>query len=276
MRINKALPHIVWLLCVGHIAASEGQAQNPPTNAEVKILQERIENRFEILDQLRKDAGFVETIEKSIKHHERDGTMTYDVLLVDTKAGRMAMKVYKPEQSEEDLAMSLVLNDYLGKLGIAPKLHGYLPHAQTAKILNEQLARDYTDASFSFAILLEFIEGAWNFKRDNYVPPEIKTWDVTDVVERMLFFQHTLDTLRIKANDIQYLISSTGKIYLMDLDHFNWISPQNELWGYAAPFTIQEGDFARLKARYGNTPIPVNNDLSFDIDYLQRLFAENL
>ncbi len=276
MRIHKAWPHIVWLLCVGHIAASEGHAQSLPTDAEVKTLQERIERRFEVLDQLRKDADFVETIEKSLKHNERDGSMTYDVFLVDTKAARMAMKVYKLEHSEDDLAMSLVLNDYLGDLGIAPKLHGYLPHAQTAKILNEQLAPDYADIPFSFAVLLQFIEGAWNFKRDTNVPPEIKTWDLETVVERMLFFQHTLNTLRIKANDTQYLISSTGQIYLMDLDHFNWISLQNELWGYAAPFTIQEGDFAQLKARYGDNPIPVTNDLSFDIDYLRWVFAENL
>ncbi len=275
MTINKTLPHIFFLLWVGQIASSECYAQDLPADSAIKVLQERIERRFDVLDELRKDASFVESIGKSLKHGERDGAMTYAILLVDTKDGKMAIKIYKPEHREEDLAMSLVLNQYLGELGLAPKLYGYVPREQTAKILSEKLGRDSTDGSFSFAILMEVIDGAWQFKRDNYVPQELKTWDLTALVERIMFFQRTLDALRIKANDIQYLISRSGEIYLIDCDHFNWISPQNELWGYSAPFTIQKEDFARLQARYGDSPIPVKNDFLFDIEYLQRIFAEN-
>jgi hypothetical protein len=275
VTINKTLPHIFFLLWVGQIASSECYAQDLPADSAIKVLQERIERRFDVLDELRKDASFVESIGKSLKHGERDGAMTYAILLVDTKDGKMAIKIYKPEHREEDLAMSLVLNQYLGELGLAPKLYGYVPREQTAKILSEKLGRDSTDGSFSFAILMEVIDGAWQFKRDNYVPQELKTWDLTALVERIMFFQRTLDALRIKANDIQYLISRSGEIYLIDCDHFNWISPQNELWGYSAPFTIQKEDFARLQARYGDSPIPVKNDFLFDIEYLQRIFAEN-
>lgn len=275
MKNYQAFLHTAWLLCAGQLLAGACHAQATP---DLATLQFRIQHRFERLDALKKDASFVQGIDRSLRRYEHDGAMTYDVLMVDSAAGRMAMKVYKPEHTEEELAMSLVLNEYLGELGMAPRIHGYLPHSELARILAGRLEGADSTALFSFGILMEVIEGAWNFKRDvyTYVPPQLKTWNGDAMVARLMLFQRTLNALRVKANDTQYFISASGQIYMADFDHFNWISPDNELWGYPAPFTIQEEEFARLKAIHGNTPIPVSNDeFAYDIEALRQVLAEH-
>ena len=272
MGIGRCCLQVAGLSLV--LVSASCLAREATAQADLQVLESRIQHRFDVLDRLKKEASFVRRIERSLRHHDRDGSMTLDVLLVDTLAGPMAMKVYKPEHLEEPLAMSLVLNEYLGELGIAPKLYGYLPHAEVAGILGTR--GELTDESFSFAVLLELIEDAWNIRDAfTYVPPQLRAWSLEAVVERIEYFEETLDTLRVKANDTQYFISGAGRIYLFDFDHFNWISRDNELWGYPAPFTIQEEDFASLKAEYGTEPILVRNDFSFDIQFLQQVFAEN-
>lgn len=267
----RVWPHVAWLLWAGFALA-----QGAPVEPDLGTLQLRIQHRLERLERLRKDADFVTSVDKSLKRHDHDGAMTWDVLLVETQAGRMALKVYKSEHSEDGLAMSLVLNEYLGEFGMAPRLHGYLPQSQVAEILGAPMESENGTTPFSFGILMEVIEGAWNFKRDAfiYVPPQLDSWDQEAMIERLRLFWRTLDRLRIKANDTQYFVSGDGQVYLADFDHFNWISLENELWGYAAAFTIQADDFARMKAKSGDQPIPVSNDdIEFDIAFLQQIFT---
>jgi hypothetical protein len=190
MTLTKNRRSIAVLL----LSVLAGAAAPPPAAgpaADLGMLTERIEHRFEVLESLRRDPGFVDSLDRSLRRGDRDGAMAWDVLLVRTRDGPMALKVYKAQHTEADLAMWLALNDYLGELGIAPKIHGYLPHEATAQVLGMRSGGDAATA-ISFSVLVQLAENAWNFPRDMNVPAQIATCDGGAMVERILYFQDTL------------------------------------------------------------------------------------
>ncbi|MFZ2955593.1 MAG: hypothetical protein WA705_01675 [Candidatus Ozemobacteraceae bacterium] len=259
MSQNKVAPpnfSLIILLCsfvfsFFSVPASLAVSREEPNKV---ALWEILKNPQSNIGLLSYDSSRIRRVIKSPK--TTGGSQNAGIAVVESEAGRFVLKIYGKRRRFSKLQYSILIQWYLGKFGICPKISGILQNDQMNELQRRGLLPG--DLEASFGVLMELVPGAWNFTREKEVPKEAKSWDHRRNSDYMYSLRPLTEKLGIIAHDPQFLVSDGGKVYYSDLDLVWYVSPSGMVLG-----DITEEDLKRFLQYDPNGLRMIKND-SFD------------
>lgn len=165
------------------------------------------------------------------------GSQNAGIAIIQCNGGERVLKFYSPDKDLSKMKFSLLIQWYLGKFGICPKVDGIFTNTEILFLQEKGLLPGNLKASF--AVIMEKISNPWNFNRGKEAPPEAKDWNHSANVDFMYSLIPLTERLGIIANDPQFLVSKEGRVYYFDLDMVWFVTPKLEVLGNVDPEDIK-------------------------------------
>ena len=163
------------------------------------------------------------------------------VFRVETHRGECALRL-DFAQVLKDRAVAILIQDYLSRFGCTAKISGLFEGEVLKEFLNEHGSIDFrspwshmSNAPAYSAILMEIIVDGWNIlqpERSRHRPGFHVHWDRSKIIAEVERVQNLATAIGVQIVDPQFLISSSGEVKIIDLDHWYAIARNGEYWGY--------------------------------------------
>lgn len=195
----------------------------------------RMDNAEHYVTALYKKAGYIKSFGPSLQVHEM-GEMNLGIYRVETQDGTAVLK--SDLGNALDYKHTIVIQEYLGELGLAAKVKAVLPTPEIKEAFSHhQILSRYEIESghrenHGYGIVMEEVDGAWNFLKSGRVPPEAVHWNVENIVSQIRAMERAFNELRITPRDIQIAISKDGQAKLIDLTDFAFTTKDGRVFDH--------------------------------------------
>lgn len=211
-------------------------------------LQRRMLDRANEFRRLSKGADYVTGIFENLS---QDGNNNNGVYRLSTQDGAAVIKILPLYHDHSDsLIEQIILQNFLADLGYAPRVYAVLGKDQLREILfPEECRRIFAEypcprsvseefynaltgtQGYELGIVMEEIPEAWNILRSTRVPSSWRQWDLRIIEARLKEIERTLKLLNILPLDAQPAVSATGEVFLIDVAHYYWNTPDGFEYG---------------------------------------------
>lgn len=170
----------------------------------------------------KREHGFIRGLQPLDLSGSDVGQINSGVFRAQTSEGeKVLLKLQNVELSPTRLGMQQAL----ARKGYSPRLYGMLDSEETDRLIEAfNLPTPLRSPEFRHTItgvLMEEIVGGWNTKGD--LPPRVyaELWNYDEISRQMREIVEYLNEVGIDAGtDMQFLISPTGRPYLIDFDMY--------------------------------------------------------
>lgn len=136
------------------------------------------------------------------------------------------------EMESRETGSSLVIQQHLSSLGIAPKISGIIGERAIQKWIatQDQKTRQINYLKPRLGILMEYVPGISTKNPDNTILLSWSQWQT--LLERAEQLDRILAQIRIDADDPDAVVSEEGQIKLIDLSFYKMATPKtrNNPW----------------------------------------------